>query len=133
MVFYREFVCSVFRAHVPDKAENGALGTPGMVITAKHPKDSAVGIGIAAVEAELVVELNHDGDSVPRRSGPFEELLSPEHAQVVVDSAFADELDLGGIPKGVVDLGGFELFEGVSVPVLIAGVIVQGFLSLSRE
>jgi hypothetical protein len=37
--------------------------------------------------------------------------FAPEHAQVIMDAPFAEELGLRGILEGIVSLCGFKLFE----------------------
>ena len=106
----------------------GRSGRPGAVVAAEYPEDAAVGVGIAAVEGVFVVEMNHDASGFLRRFGPFEDFFAPEHAEVVVDAAFAEELGLRGVPEGIVGLGAFELLERVEMGTFIAGVGVEGFL-----
>ena len=42
---------------------------------------------------------------------PWEDFFAPEHAQVIMDAPFAEELGLRGILEGIVSLCGFKLFE----------------------
>ena len=81
--------------------------------------------GIAAVERVAVVELDHHVERLARRRGPLEDLLAPQHAQVVVDAALAHELALRGVPQLVVRLGACELVERVDELAPIARVLVE--------
>jgi hypothetical protein len=55
-----QFSLRVCGAHVADSSEHRAFWSPGAVIAAEAPEDSAVGVGIAPVDSEAVVELDHD-------------------------------------------------------------------------
>ena len=64
---------------------------------------------VAAVEFVLVVEAYGNLVRYGWRWRPFENFLSPVHAQVVVHPAGVDHLHLSGVPERVVSLGVFEL------------------------
>ncbi len=57
----------VVARHVADLAEDRPLGPPGAIVAAEAPEDPAVGVGVAAVERVLVVELDQDLERRPRR------------------------------------------------------------------
>ena len=54
-----------------------------------------------------------------------------------MDAAFADELDLRGVPEGIVRGGGFELLQGIDDRPGIRGVVMgcypNGTLSVEPE
>ena len=60
-----------------------------------------------------------------RRLAPLDDLLSPEHAQVIVDGAGGEELALGEVPHVVVCLGALELFVGVDRFAAVVTMFVQ--------
>ena len=62
------------------------------------PLDARVAVRIVAVERVLVVQLDHRRERLARRRAPFENLLAPQHAQVIVDAAFGGQLPLCGVP-----------------------------------
>src|SRR6185295_20040709 len=47
-------------AHVADRPENRADGSPGPIVAAKTPEDAAVGVGVPPVQGVLVVQLDQD-------------------------------------------------------------------------
>ena len=113
--------------------ENGADGSPKAIRTAKHPENTTVGIGIAASESTFIVYMDHEAGSIFRRARPLQDFLAPEHAQVIVDAAFTEDLRLGRIPEGIMSLCEVELLEDVNGIALISGVLAEGFLDPRRE
>lgn len=58
----------------------------------------------------------------------MEDLLSPQHAEVIVDAAFANELILGCIPEGIVGFGVVPFLKGVLIFSWVGRVFGQGAL-----
>jgi hypothetical protein len=74
-------------------------------MASEAPEDSAVRIRGASVECIAIIQLNHDLERVLRFSRPLQDFLSPEHPEVVVNTALGDELALRCIPKEIVGAG----------------------------
>src|SRR5581483_11389641 len=102
VVLHADFASGVLGAHVSDLAEDGPHGPPRAIVAAENPEDAAVGVRIPAVQGVLVVQLDHDLERLLGRRRPFEDLLSPDHSEIVVDAALADQLSLGGVPERIV-------------------------------
>src|SRR5512135_775853 len=60
VILHRNLARRVFRTHVADRAKYRANRGPWPVVTAQHPKNPAVRVRVAAIEAVFVVEMNHD-------------------------------------------------------------------------
>src|ERR1700722_10071000 len=97
-----QFASRVVRTHVTNGAKNGALGSPGAIIAAQAPKNSAVGIRIAAIEGVAVIQFDQDFEGLLRSFRPFENFLAPEHTEVIVHAAGGGKLALGGVPQWIV-------------------------------
>jgi len=64
---------------------------------------------------------------------PLEDLLPPEHAQVVVDAALAHQLHLGGVPQRIVRACVLELLERVHVGARVGGVRLERLARPGRQ
>ena len=84
----------VLTGHVPNLAEDRPLRPPRAVVPAEAPEDAGVGVWVSPIEGEFVVELHHGVEGLARRGRPFEDLLAPEHSEIVVDGAFSAQLPL---------------------------------------
>ena len=107
--FELQFSAGVLGAHVADLAENRSGGTPGPVIAAQYPENSGVSIGIAAIQGIGIVQANHGLQRLLGAGRPFQDLFSPKHPQIIVHPAFTNQLNLRGIPQGVM---GFGILKG---------------------
>jgi hypothetical protein len=96
-------------------------------VAPEDPENPGVGVGVATIESVSVVELDHHLEGLSRFGSPLEDLLSPQHPQIVVDGALAQELCLGSIPQRVVGRRAGKLFERVDVLAPIAGVFRKCF------
>ena len=118
-------ICAVGARSAPDSRPPGTCGGccrcscsgrcrkpaapgPGAVVAAEAPEDAAVGVGVPAVQGVAVVEVDQDRQRVRGRGGPLEDLLAPQHPQVVVDAPLRRELRLGGVPQLVLGRAGVE-------------------------
>ena len=133
VVLHADLPGRVVARHVAHLPEDLPLRTPGPVVAAQDPHDPAPGVRVAPVQAVLVVELHHDPVGLLGALGPVEDLLAPEHPQVVVDDALAAELVLGGVPERVVGLRALELLEGVDAGAGIVRVLGQGREGEARQ
>src|ERR1700721_1189398 len=100
----------VFRTHVTNGAENRALGSPGPIIATQAPKNSTVGIWIAAIEGVAVIQFDEDFEGLLRSSRPFENFLAPEHAEVIVHVAGGGKLAVSRVPEWIVGASRREIF-----------------------
>ena len=98
IVLYFHLSRRIFGTHVADLAEYGSLRSPGPVMPSQNPEDTAVRVGITAVEGVLIVKLDHDFKGMSRGWCPLEDLFAPEHPEIVVYSPLSQELYLGGVP-----------------------------------
>ncbi len=56
-----------------------------------------------------------------------------QHAQVIVNAAFADQLHLSGIPKRVVSLASLKFLQSIKVLAIVFGVFQKRFLRPVRQ
>ena len=112
-------------ALVAHGAEDLAPG-PGAVVQAVNPGAVGEGIPVAAVEEVAIVEAQRPGEALLGGGGPFEDLLAPVHAQVVVHVAGLPHLGLGGVPVAVMGAALGELGLRISLRARVAGVLGQG-------
>jgi hypothetical protein len=111
-----------------DPAQDRPPRRPRPVVAAEHPEDAGVRAGVAAVEGVAVVELDEHGQRLVGIARPPEDLLAPQHAQVVVHAALADELALRRVPQRVVGARAGQLVQRVHVRAGIAGVRLEVLL-----
>ena len=69
-------------AHSPYFPEDGPLSPPLVVDAAHGPHHTDVTVGVATVEAVVVVQVQGDAESLLRRLGPLEDLFGPIHPGV---------------------------------------------------
>ena len=86
----------------------------------KNPEYTGVGVWISSVECIGVVEFNHPFSSLFWGFGPFENALTPQHAQIIVDDSFTDQLTLGCIPDFIVGIGVSDLLQRVGGSLIIS-------------
>lgn len=96
---YIELAFAAVVVHVADLAENWSLFPSHVVHAADGPHAADVTTGISSVEAVLIVEVNGYLQSLFRILHPFEDLLSPVHAQEAVHLALAYQLALCRVPQ----------------------------------
>ena len=113
-VFFQvKLLSSVVRTHVANGSINGSFGAPWTVISSQYPKNTAIGIGISAIQRIFVIQMNHDFKRIARRRRPLKNFLSPKHAKVIMNSPFFAKLILGSVPNFVMSLGKFQFFQAV--------------------
>ena len=105
-------------------AQHLALG-PRPVEQAEAPQNPGVGVGIAAVERVLVVEVYERRIRLLRRARPLDHLLAPQHPQVVVDGARGAQLLLGGVPQRIMRCAGFPFVSGIGEGARVGRVRTQ--------
>src|SRR5512135_2799943 len=108
IVFHADLPRGVLRAHVAYRAEDRTLGPPRAVVTTQAPSDSRYRVRVAPVQRVGVVEPEHGLHGRLGRLRPLQDLLAPEHPEVVVEAALPHELSLRGIPERVVGPRPFE-------------------------
>src|ERR1700690_3347274 len=125
IISYLNFACRIFGAHIADRAEYGPFWPPGMVVAAEAPENPVIGVRIAAVKGVPIIQLDHDFERLLRRARPLQNLLPPEHAQVVVNAPLANQLALRRIPERIVGVGCCKFFQRINVPPLVVRVFGQ--------
>jgi hypothetical protein len=128
-----EFASSILATHVANRTENRPLRAPRTVIAAQAPEDPAVRIGIATIECIPIVQFHHDFEGLLGSASPLDDLLSPQHTKVIMDSPFSEQLCLCSIPKCVMCLGTLKLLKSVNVGPLIARMLSKGLQSPRRQ
>src|SRR5262245_11457407 len=58
--FASQFPLGVLRAHVAHCSKDRPLRPPGSVVSPQAPEDAVIRVGVATVESEAVIELDHD-------------------------------------------------------------------------
>ena len=101
--------CSIRRAHVPDLTKDRPFRAPCSVISAQGPEDTAIRVGVSAIESIRVIELNHDIEGITGRCCPLKDLFPPKHSKVIMNYSFTNQLRLGRIPKCVMGTSGFKV------------------------
>ena len=107
----RHLAGRIIARHEANLSKDWSFGAPSAIVSPEHPEDPAVRVGIATIQGVLVVQFDHDLQGISGRLRPFQNLLTPQHPQVVVDLSRSDELHLGGIPQFVVSCGRLEFFQ----------------------
>lgn len=125
--FEAKFSGRVVRRHVSNFAKDGSLWSPGPVVSAYTPHDTAVGIRIASIQSPAIVEVDHRFHCFTGMGTPLEDLFSPEHAQIVVDQSLTLELSLGCIPDFIVGFRSFHLLKGIGHRSSVLGMFFQRF------
>jgi hypothetical protein len=123
----------IFGTHVSDFSEDGSLGSPGPIISTQDPKDAAIGVGVPAVQGVSVVELHHDLQGPLGGLGPFQDLLSPQHPEVIVQSSVSGQFPLGRIPEGVMGAGILEVVQCIPKGPFIVSMAGKGLHAPSGQ
>ena len=73
------------------------------------PRDSGVAVRVAAIEFIFVIQVDRHLEGPRRGLAPFQNLLGPIHAHVVVHEAGLHHLHLRGVPQRIMRLRIFQL------------------------